>query len=324
MKKTMHPITRAAIVAAIMFNAARSAGTVNQTLTNFAVGIAGDTADDLANFIAPVVPTGAQNGQFKEFNDTDAFRVYETARAIGGKRNRIEFDAEDQHFNCKPQGLEIGVDDAERDPNGSPLGIERAKIRTLVSNSNRGHAKKVFDTIKKVKAVTGGVGNWTDDDVDPVAEIDTQIETILTDTGMMPNRMVLGVGAWKVVKNHPLIKGRLSDNQKEGATLTQFASMLLNPNIEIKVGVVSVNANKPGRAANKVNIIGAEVFIFIASDAPDQFDPSFAKTFMVDSTPISNVKEYRDDSCDSDIYTTGWGEDIQVVSTMCAKRIAVS
>jgi hypothetical protein len=308
-------------------NAGREAGTVNQTLTNYAVGIAGDSASELANFIAPIVATGAQHGQFKVFESDDAFQIYNTARAVGGPNTRIEFGVNDAFFNCKPQGLEIAIDDSERDPGAKPLAIEKAKIRTLVINTNTGHEAKVFDLVKAAKAASADVGAWigaANKDKDIVEEIDGQIQAIIDATGMMPNRMVLGVGAWKVVKNHASVKNRMSDNQKEGATLTQFASMLLNPKIEIKVGILGRNANKPGKTASNSNIVGLEVFIFIASDNPTQYDPSFAKTFMPDSTPIDSVTEYRDDKCNSDVYKTNWGEDIKVVSTKCGRRITVS
>jgi hypothetical protein len=310
-----------------ILNASREAGTVNQTLTNYAVGIADDSASELANFIAPIVATGSQHGQYKVFESNDAFQIYSTARAVGGPNTRIEFGVDDEFFNCRPQGLEIAIDDSERDPGAKPLAIEKAKIRTLVINTNTGHEAKVFDLVKSSKAAAGGVGAWSgagNKDKDIVDEIDGQIQAIINATGMMPNRMVLGVGAWRIIKNHPSVKNRMSDNQKEGATLTQFASMLLNPKIEIRVGILGRNLNKPGKAANNVNIVGDEVFLFIASDNPTQYDPSFAKTFMPDSTPIDSVTEYRDEKCNSDVYKTNWGEDIKVVSTICGRRITVT
>lgn len=326
-------LTSAAIIAAMMprdfeaavlLNASRAQGTVNQVLTNFAVGVANETADDLANFIAPVVPTGAQHGQYKTFESKDAFQVYNSARAVGGPRTRIEFGADDAFFNCKPQGLEIGIDDSERDPGADPLSIEQAKIRTLVINTNTSHAAKVMGLIKSVKAATGSVGEWSDATVDPVAEIDAQILAIANATGQMPNRMLLGLGAWSVIKNHVLVRGRLSDNNKESVTMSQFAAMLLNPDIEIKVSAMVRDTAKTGKAASNSGIVGNEVFIFLASVNPTQFDPSFAKTFMVSTSPINSVREYRDETVSSDMYCTDWSEDVQVVSSQCAKRITLS
>lgn len=323
MKKQIHPVTLAAIQAAVLFNASREAGTVNTMLTNYATGIANDTASSLAEFIAPTVPTGSQHGQFKQFDDADAFKIYNTARAVGGPATRIEFNADDAFFNCKPQALEIAIDDSERDPGADPLSIERAKIRTLVINTSTSHEAKVFDLIKSVKAAAGGVGVWSSDANDPVAEIDAQIEAILTATGQMPNRMALGVGAWKVIKNHPKVLARQPGAVNQGVTLTQFAGMLLNPQIEIRVGVMSRDLSKVGKAANKANIVGAEVFIFIGSAAPTPYDPSFAKTFMVSSNPITSVRQYRQEPF-ADVYLTDWSEDIKVVSTLCAVRITLS
>lgn len=316
---------QALIAVAVLLNfASRAATTVNQVLTNFAVGIANDTASSLANFIAPIVPTGAQHGQFKKFSDKDAFLVYNTARAVGGAATRIEFDAEDAHFNCKPQGLAIAIDDSERDPGADPLMIERAKIRTLVINTSTGHEAKVFALIKSVKAAAGGVGVWSNAANDPVAEIDAQIEAILIATGQLPNRIAIGIGAWKTIKNHEKVLARQPGALNQGVTHSQFAGMLLNPEIEIRVGIMSRDTTKAGKGKNAVNIVGNEVFVFIGADSPTAYDPSFAKTFMVSNSPITAVKEWRDDSCHSDMLETEWSEDIQVVSTVCAKRISVS
>lgn len=307
-----------------LLNNSRSQGTVNMVLTNYATGIANDSASAMANFIAPIVPTGAQHGQFKTFDNKEAFAVYDSARAVGGPATRIEFASGDAFFNCKPQALEIAIDDSERDPNADPLSIERAKVRTLVINTNTSHEAKVFALVKAAKAATGGVGDWSDDAVDPVEQIDGEILKIINATGQMPNRMAIGIGAWKALKNHPLVRGRLSDNSKESVTLTQLASMLLNPEMEIKVGIMGMDTAKAGKAKNSVNIIGNEVFIFIASENPTQYDPSFAKTFMVSNSPIDAVREYRDEGRRSDIFCTDWSEDPQVVSTQCGVRISVT
>lgn len=308
----------------LLNSGSRSQGTVNTVLTNFAVGIAADTASALAEFIAPTVPTGAQHGQFKKFNSKDAFQVYNTARAVGGPRTRIEFNADDAFFNCKPQGLEIGIDDSERDPNADPLSIEQAKIRTLVINTQTGHEAKVFSLVKSAKAAAGGVGVWSSADNDPIAELDAQILSLIDETGLMPNRMIIGVGAWKVLKNHPKVLARQPGAVNQGVTLTQLAGMLLNPQIEIRVGVMPADTAKPGKAAANANIVGSEVFIFFASQNPTQYDPSFAKTFMVSTSPITAVRQYRDEKVSSDMYSTDWSEDIQVVSTACGRRITVS
>ena len=103
-----------------------------------------------------------------------------------------------------------------------------------------------------------------------------------------------------------------------------FASMLLNPNIEIRLGLLSKDTAKEGKAAAKQNIIGSDILIFVGSQNPTTFDPSFMKTFRVGDIATGNVTEYRDETCSSDIYKVAWSNDIKVVSSICAKRLTVS
>ena len=100
---------------------------VIQTLTNYARGIAQDRRSSLAEFIAPTVSVGTATGQFKSFNDKNAFQSLTTSRAIGGTARRVEFLATDSTYSCKPQALEIAIDDQERAEfgDGDPVGLEQ-------------------------------------------------------------------------------------------------------------------------------------------------------------------------------------------------------
>lgn len=69
----------------------------------------------------------------------------------------------------------------------------------------------------------------------------------------------------------------------------QFAGMLANPNIEVRVGILSRDTAKFGKDKAASNIFGAKVLIFIGSDSPTIYDPSFAKTFATNRTSIDQV-----------------------------------
>jgi len=304
----------------------RTGASLNRTLTNYAFGLAQDKASALAEFIAPTVPTGVSIGQYKKFNRKNAFAVYETARALGGPATRIKFEASDPTFNCKPQALEIALDDAERDASGDadPLGMEQAKVETLVINSVTSHEDKVMAAIAAGATAVAGKGNWTSSSNDPVAEMDAQIKAIIIATGMMPNRMVMGIGAWEIARNHPSVVARQPGSPLIGLTTSQFAAMLLNPGIEIKLGILSKDTAKWGNTKNNANIVGDNVYIFHGSQAPTLYDPSFAKTFMVKQGGATAVHEYRANEARSDIYALDWSEDVEVVSTSCVKRLTIT
>jgi hypothetical protein len=305
-----------------------SSSKFNVTLTNYARGLAQDLKSSLADFIAPEVVVPAATGQYKSFDDKNAFQILDTSRAVGGPARRLEFAADDPTYNCLPQALEIPIDDHERDEagKGDPLGIEQAKTQTLVSSAVASHEAKVFDAVAASIAAVGGVGAWSGsgNTDDPIAELDAQIEALATDTGMMPNRMVIGLPAWAAIRHNPQVIARFPGAASVGVTRNQFASLLLNPDIEIRVGVLSRDQNKWGKAKSAKNIVGSELYLFHGNTAPTLYDPSFMKTFRTRRGGVDVVRTYREESSRSDVLAVDWTEDIKVTSNICAKRVTVS
>lgn len=220
----------------------------NVTLTNYARGLSQDLRSALADFMAPEVIVPAATGQYKSFDDKNAFHVLDTSRAVGGPARRLEFAASDPTYNCLPQALEIPIDDHERDEAGreDPLHLEQAKTQTLVASAVASHEAKVFDAVAAAIAAVGGVGAWSGaaNAKDPVAEIDAQIEALATSTGMLPNRMVIGLPAWAIIRHNPAVIARFPGAASVGVTRAQFASLLLNPDLDIRVGVLSRDTSK--------------------------------------------------------------------------------
>lgn len=303
-----------------------SAATRNTHLSNYAVGISQDLRSALADFIAPRVPSGTSSGQYKFYGEKNAFQVYDTLRAIGGQNRRIEFEATDPFFNCRPRGLEIAIDDEERKRSGEAnvQQLQEAKVKTLVSTSVLSHEYDVVTAALAGLSATAGVGVWSDDANDPVSELDALIESIAVSGGMMPNRIVFGLGAWRVFRNHPKVIARQPGAQLIGINTDQAAQMTINPGIDVRVGMLSRDTKKFGAAKNAVNIVGAEVLIFYGQDNPTQFDPSFMKTFMPTISGVDEVLEYRDEKANSDVFKSNWSDDIKVISTALARRITLS
>jgi hypothetical protein len=303
-------------------NSAASSAIVNETLSNFASSVAPDLGQALAGWLAPQVPTGLTSGQFMQFETDDSFQIYETRRALGGKRNRIEFNKDDPSFNCRPNGLEVTIDDHERLGARKLLNLQQAKMRTLTRNIGMAHEKAVFDKVAATEA-EAGLGNWSDEGVDPIDEMDSVIDKIALRTGIMPTRMFLELGTLRKIRKHPRVRARFPAAQRLSITAGDIAALLINPNIDIRVGVLGYNAAKKPAASNMKRIGASNVFIFVGSDTPTQEDPSWAKTFAAVPLNEASIKEYRDESCNSDVYANDWDIDIRIVSSLCGARIAV-
>lgn len=307
----------------------RNNANYNGRLTSYAAGLAQNPSKDgLADFIAGRVGTGTSSGQFKRYSGKNAMQVLDTARALGGGATRIKFESDDPFFNCKPHALEAAVDDAERDSAGDVAGaqdaLEESKVSTLVAGAKLSREVRVQALVDSLTPVGGGVGVWSNADKDPIKEIDDEIAAITTRTGIMPNRIAIGLAAWIVIRHHPKVLARQPGAANQGVNYAQFAGMLANPNIEVRVGILSRDAAKFGKAKDAQNIFGAKVLIFIGSDSPTIYDPSFAKTFATKRTSIDQVINYREQNARSDIYAVDWSEDIQTVFSEAASLIALS
>jgi len=298
----------------------------NVTLTNYARGISQDLRSSLADFIAPEVVVSAATGQYKSFDDKNTFQVLDTSRAVGGPARRLEFAATDPTYNCLPQALEIPIDDHERDEagQGDKLGLEQAKTRTLVSSSAVSHEVKVFNAVANSLAAEVGVGAWGDGAVDPIQELDGLIEQMTTDTGRMPNRMIIGLPAWAMLRHNTKVLERFPGAASIGVTRSQFASLLLNPDLDIRIGVLSQDTKKWGNSKNAKNIVGSESYLFYSTQTPSLYDPSFMKTFRTRRGGVDIVRTYREEKNRSDILAVDWTEDIKVVSGICGRRVTVT
>ena len=161
-----------------------------------------------------------------------------TSRAIGGTARRVEFLATDSTYSCKPQALEIAIDDQERAEfgDGDPVGLEQAKLDVLVTSAVLAHEVSVFAAVATGVSAVGSRGSWSDLSTnDPIKEIDEQIKAIAIESGMLPNRIVLGIGAWYYLRNHAKTIARQPGALNIGVSTNQLQGMLMNPGIDIRV-----------------------------------------------------------------------------------------
>ena len=302
-----------------------STAAINPTLTTYAQGLSQDIDTALADFIAPTVVVGATAGKYKKFNDKNAFLAYaETRRAIGGPATRLKFSADDGDYNCEPHALEITIDDEERRRAGETQDrLERAKTRTLITTSVLSKEDRVMSLVKASVSAVNGKGVWSNAANDPIAEINDQIKALAIATGMYPNRIALGLGAWAVLRDHPKVMARQPGAELIGLTTEQLARMLLNPSIEVKVGMLS-KTTAWGKADAKSNIVGDEVFIFLGSANPTEYDPSALKTFTAAEGSVSAVRVYRDETARSDVLAVDYSEQIVLTGSACIKRITIT
>ena len=312
----------------------RSEASVNPTLTNYASGVLNDLQSATADFLAPQVQVPATIGQYKAYDDKNAFQTYDTSRGVGGPARRIFMDVSEPTYNCLPQALEITIDDSERDAAGTinPLDLEQAKGKTLVQSSVLSHEKHVYSVADDVSADTtadiGGsgsvMGKWGVATVDPVVQLDYLIEQVAKDTGQLPNAILMGMTAWRRFRNNAKVVDKQPGAALIGLNVGQASAMLVNPSTDIRVATMAYDTTKQGKTRSNSFVNGDDVYIFYRSATPTIYDPSAFKTFVGGRGGVTAVREYRDESSRSDVYAVDWSRDVKLTSAVSVKRITTA
>jgi len=303
---------------------------LSQALTDYAFSIYPDYQKVLAeaDFLAPRVVTGCKKGSFSKFDTKQAFLDYETQRAIGGPRQRIKFAGSTGDFSCKPQALEVGLDDSEVENDASRPKQERAKVRTLLSNYANSRFKRVWALVTTsgnftATTVANG-GKWSEPNVDPIAKLDDIIVEFQNRSGMLPNRGLLALDNWVTLRNHPLVIKRQPGAANIGISLAQLSAMLCVP-VDFQLSSVYLGTTGFGSSTDvKAAKVKDYSLIWNSADMPTPEDPSAFKTMQPNATPFDAVMSYRDNTCGSDIFYIEQQEDVICASALLATLITIS
>src|SRR4029450_6216893 len=122
------------------------------------------------------------------------------------------------------------------------------------------------------------LGVWTDDDKDPIAEINAVLVALATQTGIAKIDLVVGLNALEQIGKHPKVQGRFPGAQLINVTATVLEKMFLIP-VKVHVAMIPFVAEKVGKAGNKAIIGGSKIYAIISQKNPSPYDPSAAKTF---------------------------------------------
>lgn len=299
---------------------------VLDTLTNFARGYAAAKADPLVKFLAPDVVTGAASGYYVAYSDAAQYQAYNAQRPIGGKATRIVFGTDLPSYNCTPNALEIPHDDHEKALGHVDVDLFReGKVSTLIGIAVRSEAVVTVQKARTTLTAVASKGDaWSSTD-DPIAEIDEQILAISDEIGQMPNRILFGLKAWSIFKNNAKVVSRFNGAASANVTTMNAPTLFLNPNMQIMVSALNVDANPIAVASrSKASIVKDDVFIFFAEDSPNPYDPSLMKTFRVRGGGVDQVKMYRSDDSRSDIYAVDWTSQVVATSSASGRRLTVA
>jgi hypothetical protein len=321
---------------------------INYTLSDFASGHMNDTAKlyEFAERLCPTVAVPGAHGQWKAFDDINSFQAYTTARAMGADPTRIQFAAEDEYYNCAPQALEITVDEKEREDAGKGNAVaqqllDEGKIKALVNAALLSYANTRTTFVLNNLTAVANRGNFGNPNIDPIDQIDEQIDQLAQVCGSMENiKITMSLDAWRAIRSNAKSKFRLIGNQIGEITLQQFMDALLFP-CDTKVYSLSYIAppgtGPPGGGnyagtqepaagvfTTKSRLLSGNIIIHYSVPNPTLYDPSAFKSFCVGGNTVQAVRSWMALNGLYGGHLVDWSEDVVQTSSIGARRLTLS
>lgn len=178
---------------------------VDPVLTNLAIGYA--NADMVGEVLMPIVTVDKEAGKIPKFGK-EAFKIYNTERALRAKSNRINPEnLKHIDVHTEEHDLEYPIDYREDAESAFPLQAHATNVVTEGIALRR--EKEIADLAQNPdnyatdnKMILTGAG-FSDPNLDIVGMFDDAKEAIRKKIGRKPNTLVLSSDVFYVLRRHP-------------------------------------------------------------------------------------------------------------------------
>jgi hypothetical protein len=290
---------------------------IDQVLSQMAMGYR--PSGFIADMIFPTVNVQKQSDLYMVYNRGDRTRVEDTTRAPGTLARRVTEDTGSATYFAKNYALAASVvleDKANADPmmlsqlvNGKATYIldkllldwERRVALMVTSGSNVGSSSAVT-------SAWNGAGN-------PIGNINTALDNVWGANGVRPNRIVMGINAWKSFRRDSTVRGLIfGSNNGGGYPNTDQAAALLDVD-SILIGGAYQNTAQEGQSDTLASIWNDQVLAYVAPSAPSLDTPSFGYNFRWAANGLPNMQVERhpyDSRIKAELIEAGYYQDEKV------------
>lgn len=270
---------------------------IDRLLSNVAIGYFME--NNIAGLIAPIVTVGKQSDVYAIYSRADALRTEDTKRSPDTEANKVTRTISSSTYYAQNYALKYGVTIEDRE-NADP--IHRQELindaATYVTD------KLALDWEVRVAGIvnstsnvgsSAGVGSEWDAAAssDPIGDMNTAMDNVQDLTGLRPNRIVMGLDAWRSLRRNDQILDRVfgSTRPQGFATINQVAGLLEVDNI--LVGAAYRNTAEEGLAESLAKVWGDNVTCYYAPERASRDRPSFMYSFRWAPPGLPNMQAER-------------------------------
>lgn len=260
---------------------------VDEVLTNVARGFSNEAL--IGTFLFPVVPVNKEGGKVPQFS-AEAFKIYNTERAIRARSNRISPEGRSTiDYALDEHDLEYPMDYREIDEDILNLRLHASMV--VADGINLRLEKLIADLSQDLASypagnkVTLAAGDKFDVDTsDPFAVFDSARNAVRSKIAKEPNVCLLGASAFNAIKNHPSIIDRIKYTQHAVVTESLLRQLLNFDQLYVGKAVYADDSSTFNDIWSD-NAVVAYVPPSQSDIQRNQFEPAFAYTFRKKGFP---------------------------------------
>lgn len=257
---------------------------VDVPLTNISTAYIQSQDNFIATKVFPIVPVEKQTNKFYTFTKNDWFRDEAQQRADASESAGSGFGVSTDSYSCDVFALHKDLGDQVLENADSQLDLDRGATEFVTER---------LLLKQEIQWVTDcfGTGIWGTDATpstlwndftgsDPIEDVETGKETILTNTGMLPNTLVLGYQVFRKLRNHPDVVDRIKYTTKvvsDELTAELLAAMFGIKRVLVAKAVKATN--KEGETAAMAFTHGKHALLCYVAPNPSLLTPSAGYTF---------------------------------------------
>ena len=292
-------------------------------IQQYAQSAAQSATSQVADFLAPTVNVARHKGKYRKYDKETRFKIADSKRALGGAATVLSFDRSDADYDCSPHAYDTPLDNIEiEEAEGESLLKESADDSAFMGALD--HEKQVIDlAVSGSGAATGGT--WSSDSNDPVNELNTAIQEVVLAAGgsdMIEIGMIWSANAVQAFFKNAKTKGYFPGKQEIVPT-TENITKLLMGNVQHKISWLAADTAASGKTSTLAFLMASKVLVFARNSNPTRRDPSFMKTFRVNSRWMTPGVYPKPDGR-GQVVKLDWSSDVKVTNSEAGKLFTIA
>jgi len=297
---------------------------IDQVLSQMAIGYR--PSGFIADMIFPTVPVAKQTDKYLVFDRGDRMRIESTVRAPGTMARRVSESVGSATYYANNYALAAAAileDKVNADP-AFVAGVINGKATFLLDKLLLDWENRVAlmctsgSNVGSSAAVSSG---WSGSGADPLANINTAIDNVSDSNGVRPNRVVMGLQAWRSFRRNSTVRNLIfGTNNGGGYPTVQQVAQLLDVE-EVLVGGAYQNTAQEGQSETLATIWNDNVLVYYAPQTPAIDRPSFGYNFRWSAPGLPNMQVERhpfDSKTKSEDIEVGYYQDEKITGASYA------